>query len=140
MYITKKLGEFATFERAKKDEIYKSGTVAIQVSATQGEIIYLEKDSTIEVKYVIIHQDECLPKYLYYFIKKTVQQFLTKYKSGLNIQIKDLDFFEIKIHDKKIQKKLIEALDYIEKEIEIAKKQEEHYKEFKKKQLKNMLV
>ena len=134
------LGDFATFERAKKGEIYEVGTVAIQVSATQGEIIYLKKAGEVEAKYVIINQTKMMPKFLEYVMNRGKDLFMAKYKSGLNIQVADLNFFEVEYINMKQQKEIVMMIEHIEREEEIVKKELEGYEGLKKRMLKEMFV
>lgn len=134
------LGDFATFERAKKGTIYEAGTVAIQVSATQGEIIYLKKAGEIEAKYVIINQTKMMPKFLEYVMNRGKDLFMAKYKSGLNIQVADLNFFEVEYINMKQQKEIVMMIEHIEREEEIVKKELEGYEGLKKRMLKEMFV
>ena len=134
------LGDFATFERAKKGTIYEVGTVAIQVSATQGEIIYLKKAGEIEAKYVIINQTKMMPKFLEYVMNRGKDLFMAKYKSGLNIQVADLNFFEVEYINMKQQKEIVMMIEHIEREEEIVKKEIEGYEGLKKRMLKEMFV
>lgn len=135
-----KLGDFAEYERAKKDVIYEAGTVAIQVSATQGEVIYLKDPQEIEAKYVIIKQSKMIPKYLEYVLNINKKEFMAKYKSGLNIQVNDLDFFEVWFIPMEEQKKLVKMILHIEEEQEIVKKEIENYKNLKSKLLDDMFI
>lgn len=132
------LGDFATFERAKKGTIYEVGTVAIQVSATQGEIIYLKKAGEIEAKYVIINQTKMMPKFLEYVMNRGKDLFMAKYKSGLNIQVADLNFFEVEYISMKQQREIVKMIEHIEREEEIVKKELEGYEGLKKRMLKEM--
>ena len=134
------LGDFATFERAKKGTIYEVGTVAIQVSATQGEIIYLKKAGEIEAKYVIINQTKMMPKFLEYVMNRGKDLFMAKYKSGLNIQVADLNFFEVEYINMKQQKEIVMMIEHIEREEEIVKKEIEGYEGLKKRMLKEMFI
>lgn len=134
------LGDFATFERAKKGTIYEAGTVAIQVSATQGEIIYLKKAGEIEAKYVIINQTKMMPKFLEYVMNRGKDLFMAKYKSGLNIQVADLNFFEVEYINMKQQKEIVMMIEHIEREEEIVKKELEGYEGLKKRMLKEMFI
>lgn len=134
------LGDFATFERAKKDVIYKAGTVGIQVSATQGEIIYLKEAGEIEVKYVIINQTKMIPKFLEYVMNRGKELFMAKYKSGLNIQVADLNFFEVEYINMEQQRQVVKMIEHIEREEAIIKKEIKGYKELKKRMLKDMFV
>ena len=134
------LGDFATFERAKKGTIYEAGTVAIQVSATQGEIIYLKKAGEIEAKYVIINQTKMMPKFLEHVMNRGKDLFMAKYKSGLNIQVADLNFFEVEYINMKQQKEIVMMIEHIEREEEIVKKEIEGYEGLKKRMLKEMFV
>lgn len=95
-----KLTEIATVERAQSNRVYPSGTVYIQVSATNGQVHQLTKNGTIEGKYAtIIPKTHINPSYFYIAVKKAVPYFLARYKSTINIQMKDFEMFDIDIHN-----------------------------------------
>lgn len=95
-----KLTEIATVERAQSNRVYPSGTVYIQVSATKGQVHQLATESTIESKYATITPNIPInPKYFYNAVKRAVPYFLARYKSTINIQMKDFEMFDIDIHN-----------------------------------------
>lgn len=95
-----KLTEIATVERAQSNRVYPSGTVYIQVSATNGQVHQLATESTIESKYAtIIPKTPINPKYFYIAVKRAIPYFLARYKSTINIQMKDFEMFDIDIHN-----------------------------------------
>ena len=49
-----KLIDIAKIERAKKGIVYDKGTILIQVSATDGQVLYLEVVSEISTKYAVV--------------------------------------------------------------------------------------
>lgn len=125
-----KLTEIATVERAQPSRVYPSGTVYIQVSATNGQIHQLATDSTIESKYAtIIPKTPINLKYFYIAVKKAIPYFLARYKSTINIQMKDFEMFDIDIHnDSKTQAYIVEVMEVMNK----AEAEEEAYIELLK--------
>ena len=49
-----KLLDLVDIERAKKNKVYNKGNIIIQVSASKGQIFYLEEDTTVESQYIIL--------------------------------------------------------------------------------------
>lgn len=93
-----KLGEIADFERAKNGNVYPAGTSTLQISATRGQIGYLEHAGTIESKYAaIIPMAGLNPRYLNIILKKNIDEFMCKYMAGLNIPLNDLRHFPVEI-------------------------------------------
>ncbi|OHY53209.1 restriction endonuclease subunit S domain-containing protein [Lacticaseibacillus paracasei] len=93
-----KLDDIADFERAKKGHVYPTGTSTLQISATRGQIGYLEHPSTIESKYAAITPMAGLnPRYFNLILQKNIDEFMRKYMADLNIQLNDLRHFPIEI-------------------------------------------
>lgn len=98
------LTDVANYERATIGKTYKAGSTIVQVSATQGQSIYLHKDQEVESKYVVISAKvEILPYYLYVVIQKAMPDFCNKYQTGLNIQAEAFEMMKIEVHGKEAQ-------------------------------------
>lgn len=108
-------------ERSKKKKIYKKGNILIQLSATKGQMVYLDEDSEVDSKYgVFIANDDINPKYLYYILTMTMPQFLNIYQTGLNIVPDVFEFMKIEIHtDRQVQNDIVKMFD----ELSIIEKQ-----------------
>lgn len=136
----KKLKDIAQIERAKKGNIYPAGTIAIQISATKGEVIYHDKETEIESKYVAIISNEVNKKYLYTMLKNGIEQFLFKYQNGLNLIAEDIGLFEVEILDEIKQKIISDIYFSLEQEEENIKKEIENLKKMKKRFSKDMFI
>ena len=136
----KKLKEIAQIERAKKGNIYPAGTIAIQISATKGQVIYHDKETEIESHYVAIISNEVNKKYLYIMLKNGIEQFLLKYQNGLNLIAEDIGLFEIEILDETKQKIISDIYFSLEQEVENTKKEIENLKQMKKRFSKDMFI
>ena len=65
-----KLEDVAKYERVKDGKMYPKGSTLVRVSATTGEVEYLEKEGRVDRKYaVIIPNKEINPKYFNIVIK-----------------------------------------------------------------------
>ena len=65
---------------------------------------------------------------------------MAKYKSGLNIQVADLNFFEVEYVNMEQQREVVKMIEHIEREEAIIKKEIKGYKELKKRMLKDMFI
>lgn len=136
-----KLLDLVQIERAKKDKIYNKGNIIIQVSASKGQIFYLEQNTTVESQYVVLTCNNKVinTKYLYYIISDLLPEFLAKYQTGINIQPEVFNYMELVIHDDiKTQEHIAKIFDKIDEDI---KKEEEllkQYQDFKKYHLDKM--
>ena len=137
-----KLLYLVDIERAKKNKIYEKGNIIIQVSASKGQIFYLDKNTTVESQYIVLTcKDNKVinTKYLYYVISDLLPEFLTKYQTGINIQFEVFNYMELIIHDDiKTQEHIANIFDKIDEDI---KKEEEllkQYQDFKKYHLDKM--
>lgn len=136
-----KLLDLVQIERAKKDKIYNKGNIIIQVSASKGQIFYLDQHTTVESQYVVLTCNNKVinTKYLYYIISDLLPEFLAKYQTGINIQPEVFNYMELVIHnDIKTQEHIAKIFDKIDEDI---KKEEEllkQYQDFKKYHLDKM--
>lgn len=134
-----KLPEVANIERAKSGKIYPKGSTLIQVSATQGNVEYLKKDSEVDGKFaVVVPNKKINPKYLNIMVNRNVERFLSQYQSGLNIQIADLKHMEIEIHEK--QDEIARNIEIIEREEEKIEKEIEILQTTKSRFLRDLLI
>lgn len=140
-YEVVKLEDVADFERAKKDKVYPAGTSTLQISATRGQIGYLEAPGTVATKDVaIIPQAGINPRYFNIVLQKGVERFMQKYATGLNIREREVGNFEICLHNTDTQKAVAEMVMFSENQAEIIEAQIKQLKELKKNALANMFV
>ena len=139
-----KLLDLVDIERAKKNKVYEKGNIIIQVSASKGQIFYLEEDTTVESQYIILtckNNKIINTKYLYYVISDLLPKFLVKYQTGINIKPEVFNYMELIIHDNiKTQEHIAKIFDKIDEDI---KKEEEllkKYQDFKKYHNEKMFV
>ena len=93
-----KLVDVADFERARKGHVYPAGTSTLQISATRGQIGYLERPGTIKSKdAAIIPVAGINPRYFNLIMQRNIDEFMYKYATGLNIQEKEIGNFPIEI-------------------------------------------
>lgn len=99
---TKNILEICTIERAKKGKEYECGCTLVQISATRGRVVYLEKSGKVNAEYaVFIPKVDINRFYLFIVIDREMIEFLAKYQTGLNIQIDILSRLDIKLHVEK---------------------------------------
>lgn len=96
-----KLLDIATVERSKKGKIYKAGSSLIQLSATRGQMQYMNEDGKVDAKYAVIipKKKSNNTKYLYFIIRMAMPGFLQVYQTGLNVAPDVFRYMEIMIHD-----------------------------------------
>lgn len=131
--------DIATIERSKKSKTYKKGSILIQLSATKGQMIYLDDDTKVDSKYGVFEadKDKVEPRYLYYVLKMSMPDFLTRYQTGLNIKPEIFDSFKVKVHSSlEVQKIIVKILDSFN--VDLEEKEIEKYKKIKEYHLDNM--
>lgn len=135
-----KLPEVATIERAKVGKIEKNVTI-IQISATRGQVIFVD-EGEIEAKYAVVRAKSNInPKYLYYAILDAVPRFSYNYQTGLNMKVCDLKHMELVLDDDlEIQKKQIKSMEKLERAIKIYETEIEKIKHFKKTMLDELIM
>lgn len=84
--------------RPKKNQMYPEGCICLQVSASKGELLYLDTSQQVDAKYVVIQPRNVIPFYLYLMIEKAMPEFLYKYRQGLNISAYDIKHMEVVCH------------------------------------------
>lgn len=84
--------------RPKKNQMYPEGCICLQVSASKGELLYLDTSQSVDAKYVVIQPRNIVPFYLYLMIEKAMPEFLYKYRQGLNISAHDIKHMEVVCH------------------------------------------
>lgn len=84
--------------RPKKNQMYPEGCICLQVSASKGELLYLDTSQQVDAKYVVIQPRNVISFYLYLMIEKAMPEFLYKYRQGLNISAHDIKHMEVVCH------------------------------------------
>lgn len=136
-----KLEDVAEYARAKKGWTYPAGTSTIQISATRGQIGYLDKPSEVETKYVaIIPQAGINPKYFNTVMQNNIEKFMFRYASGLNIKERDVGKFPIYLHNKETQDAVAKMFGYVEEQEQIAQAEISNLKNLKSNLMDNMFV
>lgn len=137
-----RLDKICDIERAVKGKVYPKGCTAIQVSATKGDVIYLEEDREIEVsKYaVVIPKIDVDGLYLFTVIEQQMPMFLERYKTGLNLQIETLKYIHIPKKHIKTQRLISSFIRLFDLYYQQEEKIIELEQELKKNVLANMFV
>lgn len=133
--------ELVDIERAKKGKIYPADCVLIQVSATKGQLVYLDKPSEVESMYAVMQPKGIYGNYLYHILTDAMPEFLDKYQTGLNIQPDIFKDMSIKIHtDIETQKAWADILNEIDESARLEAEIVECLKDYKKIQLNKLFV
>ena len=133
--------DLATFERVKKGKIYDSGTVYIQLSATDGKVKYLAENKELETKFgVFIPKNGYIgSRYLYYMLDFEMEEFLHKFQNGININPDIFKYLQVTYYTEyKYQKELAMLLDGIQLRYDKELKEKEEWEYFKKYHLDKM--
>lgn len=135
--------DLVDIERAKKNKIYPMGSILIQLSATRGQMEYMESSGEVDTKFGVmqIKDTNINPKYLFFILNVEMEKFLSVYQTGLNIVPDVFKFMKIEIHtDMMIQiqiAKMFNELEDIEKNYQ---KEIERWKDVKQFHLANMFI
>lgn len=135
------LSDVATWERSKKNKTYEVGSILLQVSATKGQLKFLEKDSAVGSKYAVItcNREQIEPYYLFTVLEDVLPAFLAKEQTGLNIQPDILKRLDLRIHkDKHLQNFIAEQSKQMDEQAKQVEKQISQLKEMKRWALFNM--
>lgn len=136
-----RLIDLVDIERAQKDKLYPKGSIMIQISATRGQMIYLNQESEIPSHYAVFIPKKICGKYLFHVLESEMPSFLEVYQTGLNIQPDIFKFMNVVIHeDLETQEHIAEILDSVEKLYENEQKMVEALKDFKQFHLQKMFL
>lgn len=141
VYKKVKLLDIASIERATNKE-YSSGVTIVQVSATRGQVEYVNEAKTIESKYVVLKPcDKFDSKYFYFAVKNSADEFFYKFQTGLNMKVEDFKHMELDVEDDiNIQKEQVENMEIIERAILLSEQELIEVKEFKNTMLSKLFV
>lgn len=136
-----KLEDVAEYGRAKQDHLYPAGTSTLQISATRGQIAYLDRAGYIETKHVaIIPIAGINPKYFNFVLQKNIDEFMHKYATGLNIQEQEVGNFPIQVHGPETQKAVVMMLKRIDDKSDEISGEIAALKRLKSNMLSNMMI
>lgn len=132
VYKRVKLLDIASIECATNKE-YPSGVTIVQVSATRGQVEYVNEAKTIESKYVVLKPcDKFDSKYFYFAVKNSADEFFYKFQTGLNMKVEDFKHMELDVEDDiNIQKEHVKNMEIIERSILLSEQELSEVKEFK---------
>lgn len=132
VYKRVKLLDIASIERATNKE-YSSGVTIVQVSATRGQVEYVNEAKTIESKYVVLKPcDKFDSKYFYFTVKNSADEFFYKFQTGLNMKVEDFKHMELDVEDDiNIQKEQVENMEIIERAVLLSEQELSEVMEFK---------
>lgn len=141
VYKKVKLLDIASIERATNKE-YCSGVTIVQVSATRGQVEYVNEAKTIESKYVVLKPcDKFDSKYFYFAVKNSADEFFYKFQTGLNMKVEDFKHMELDVEDDiNIQKEYVKNMEIIERAILLSEQELSEVKEFKNTMLSKLFV
>lgn len=141
VYKKVKLLNIASIERATNKE-YSKGVTIVQVSATRGQVEYINETKTIESRYVVLKPcDKLDSKYFYFSVKNSADEFFYKFQTGLNMKVEYFKHMELYIEDDiNIQKEQVKNMETIERAILLSEQELNEVKEFKNTMLSKLFV
>lgn len=135
--------DLVDIERSKKNKLYPADSILIQLSATRGQMQYMNKSGPADAKYgvMMLKNKDINPRYLYFILNMNMGSFLSVYQTGLNIVPEVFKFMNLEIHtDRQIQDKIADMFDDLEN-IEVNYQKEiAKWKDIKQFHLDNMFI
>ena len=136
-----KLEDVAEFGRAKQGHVYPRGATTLQISASRGQLGYLDFPSEVPAKdVVIIPQAGIHPRYFNYVMHKNIDAFMRKYSTGLNVQENEVGQFPIEIHNGDTQEAVVRFLEFMDEQEKIIQDEIDGLTKTKKAMLNMMMV
>lgn len=141
VYKKVKLLDIASIERAKNKE-YCPGVTIVQISATRGQVEYVDEARKIRNQYVVLKPcDKFDSKYFYFAVKNSADEFFYKFQTGLNMKIEEFKHMELDVEDDiNIQKEQVKNMEIIERAILLSEQELSEVKEFKNTMLSKLFV
>lgn len=140
-YENVKLEDVAEYGRAKNGHIYPRGSSTIQISATRGQIGFLEAPSKVKTKDVVIIPTSGInPRYFNMILHKNMDQFMNKYATGINIQEDEIGKFPIQYHNQDTQEAVAKFMKFLSDEDQQVQDEIDGLKMLKSKLLDAMMV
>ena len=137
----KGIEDVARVERTKAGELLNPGTIMIRLSANNGDVLYVEHGVRAESGWVKFTAKQGVnSKYLYYQIRYGMEEFLQRYKTGINLKFEEVKHIKIRLETMERQKKIVEALEKADRNIREEEKVIEMLKEYKRKCLHLLLA
>lgn len=132
VYKKVKLLDIASIERATNKE-YFPGVTIVQISATRGQVEYVDEAMIIKSHYVVLKPcDKIDSKYFYFAVKNSADDFFYKFQTGLNMKVEDFKHMELDVEDDiNIQKEQVKNMEIIERAILLSEQELSEVKEFK---------
>ena len=136
-----KLEDVAEYGRAKQGHIYPRGTTTLQISASRGQLDYLDYPREVATRYVvIIPQAGIHPRYFNYVMQKNIDAFMRKYVTGINIQENEVGQFPIEVHNTDTQEAIVKLSEYLDEQEQIIQGEIDAMTKLKSNLLNNMMV
>ena len=138
-----KIKDICTWERSKKGKVYPAGCWCVQVSATKGQMAYVDAPQEVESKYCVfwLNTDLYLPEYVYIMFQKNLAEFLRRTQTGLNIKPEIFNEYAINLHqDIETQRAIVKTMKLIDDRIAEEQKQVDIIKEVKRYHLGKMFA
>ena len=138
----KNIYELCNVERAVAGKLYKAGSCYIKLSAVDEFVGQLHSLGEIDTRYAVLEpKKEMNFAYLYIAICRSFPEFLAKYRTTINLQFKTLQHFEVYWHNEKdVQNHIVEAINKVDREVELIQNQISREKEVKRWYLAKMMV
>lgn len=133
--------DVATFERSKSGKVYPKGSILIQVSATRGQLCYMEYDAPVDSKYGVFQPFGIESKYLYYILDMNMPRFLSRYQTGLNINPEIFKHLNFTIHNRiETQMMIVTIMDSMQNQIDLCENEVDTWKDIKQYHLDGMFA
>ena len=133
--------DIADVERAVKGKRYKAGSTLIALSATKGDVEYLDNESEVDTRYAVVTPKiECFPYYIYISIQEAFPKYISKYLTGINLQYDNLKYLNITVHDLETQSYIAKYFKMIDMSTTRTEKEIETIKDIKKNMLSSLIV
>lgn len=121
-------------ERAKKGKEYPAGTVLIQLSASDGQVHYLDEAGQVSTQYAtLVPKEPRWSRYLYECVKRAWPAHYAHTNQGINYPYDPLLELNITVHaSDKDRGRLVAMVEAFDKELEQERQIIEHWKNVKK--------
>ena len=137
------ISELCVVERAVNGKIFRRGTCFVKLSAVDEFVGQITEPGKIDSRYAAMEpkSNNINTDYLYIAISRKFPEFLSRYRTTINLQADTLKYFTIDWHDDKdAQSYIAESINTLDKEVEAIEHQIDLEKEMKRWYLEKMIV
>lgn len=137
-----KISELCLVERAKPSKVYRAGSCYVRLSAVNESVGQLAAPGRIDSGYAVFEPvGELNMEYLYIAVCRKFPEFLSRYRTTINLKYETLKYFTLDWHENEAEQwEVVRICNMLQREIDTIEKQIAYEKEIKRWYLAKMVI